>query len=393
MLTNAAAKAAGAQSRAYKLSDQGGMHLLVRPTGSKSWQQKYRWRGREKLLTLGQFPEVNVARARILQAEAKELLEQGVDPSKKRATGKTLEALGRAWFEKHCRSWSLAHASDVLSTLERDIFPDLGARPAGEVGPRELLEAVRAIEARGCATTAQRVRQRLEQIFAFGRAEGLVENNPASDLGAAMISAPPARPFPALVRIEDCRALLSACEQADARPETVMASRFLALTAVRLGTLRGARWEEIDFDAALWTIPAARMKLSKAKKADARFDHLVPLSAAALFVLRGLRAARGKSVIASELVFTGRDGALPIGEGAIGALYDRCGYRGRHVPHGWRASFSTILNEAMGEEWRFSIDQALGHSGKGKVEGAYNRAQMLDRRRAVLDRWGEMLAA
>lgn len=148
MLTNAAAKAAGAQSRAYKMTDQGGLHLLVRPTGTKSWQQKYRWRGREKLLTLGQFPEVNVARARILQAEAKELLEQGVDPSKKRATGKTLEALGRAWFEKHCRSWSLAHASDVLSTLERDIFPDLGARPARSMKARAWPSSARPVPAR-----------------------------------------------------------------------------------------------------------------------------------------------------------------------------------------------------------------------------------------------------
>ena len=392
MLTNAAAKAAGAKSRAYKLHDQGGMHLLVRPTGTKSWQLKYRVRGREKLLTLGAFPDVNVSRARILQAEAKELLEQGIDPSKKRATGKTLEALGRAWFEKHCREWSLAHAADVLSTLERDIFPELGARPAGEVVSRELLEAVRRIENRGCATTAQRVRQRLEQIFAFGRAEGLVDNNPASDLGAAMLSAPPAQPFPALTRIEDCRALLQACEADRGRAITIMASRFLALTAVRLGTLRGARWEEIDFDAASWAIPAARMKLSKAKKNDSRFDHVVPLSEPALFVLRGLRAARPKSVIAPDLIFTGRSTSSSIGAGAIGALYDRCGYRGRHVPHGWRASFSTILNEEMGEDYRFAIDAALGHSGKGKVEAAYNRAQLLDRRREVFELWGSLLA-
>ena len=160
---------------------------------------------------------------------------------------------------------------------------------------------------------------------------------------------------------------------------------------MRLGTLRGARWEEINFDAALWKIPAARMKLRKAKKTDPRFEHLVPLSEPALFVLRGLRAARPKSGIAPDLIFTGRSASSPIGAGAIGALYDRCGYRGRHVPHGWRASFSTILNEEMGEDYRFAIDAALGHSGKGKVEAAYNRAQLLDRRREVFDRWGAML--
>ena len=190
MLTNAAAKAAGARSRAYKLHDQGGLHLLVRPTGTKSWQQKYRWQGREKLLTLGQFPEIGVPRARILQAEAKELLENGQDPSRATTKTETLEQLARAWYAAKLPAWSPEHAADVLASLENDIFPDLGARDAGSIGPRELLDAVRAIEARGRRVRAHRVRQRLAEIFAFGKAEGLVDVNPAADLGAAMIAPP-----------------------------------------------------------------------------------------------------------------------------------------------------------------------------------------------------------
>ncbi len=396
MLTNAAAKAAGAKSRAYKMHDQGGLHLLIRPTGTKSWQQKYRWRGREKLLTRGQFPEVRVERARILQAEAKELLEEGTDPARQESKVDTLERLGRAWYRANLPAWSPAHAADVLGSLERDIFPELGECAAGEVRSRELLDAIRTIEARGCSTTAHRVRQRLAEIFAFGKAEGLVDDNPAADLGAAMLSPPPANPHPALTSIDECRQLLSACEADQARSATIMASRFLALTGVRLAAVRLMRWSEVDLDAKLWTVPAAHMKLSRAKKGDARFDHLVPLSDAALFVLRGMHPKNaylhsGDANLHS-LVFPGRSGG-PIGEGAIRDLYIRAGYARRHVPHGWRASFSTILNEEMGPEWRFDIDAALGHAGKGKVEAAYNRSVQLERRRSVMDRWGSLLSS
>lgn len=388
MLTNAAAKAAGAQARAYKLHDQGGLHLLVRPTGSKSWQMKYRWHGREKLLTLGRFPEVNVNRARILQAEAKEQLAAGADPGRKAAARDTLEQLARLWYQANLPGWSTSHAEDVLASLERDIFPELGSATADSIAAPQLLAAIEAIGKRGCRTTAHRVRQRLAEIFAFGRARGLVTGNPAADLGAAMLSPPPARPHAALTSIEDCRALLAACERDAGRPETILASGFLALTAVRLAAVRGMVWAEVDFEARTWTVPAARMKLSRAKKDDARYDHVVPLSGAAVAVLEAARPKSGAGQVG--LVFPGRDGG-PIAAGAIRELYDRAGFAGRHVPHGWRASFSTIMNEELGPEWRFDIDAALGHAGKGKVEAAYNRSAQLGRRRELFDRWGAMM--
>lgn len=410
MLTNAAAKAAGAQARAYKLHDQAGLHLLVRPTGSKSWQLKYRWRGREKLLTLGQFPEVNVNRARILQAEAKEQLAAGVDPGRKATSAATLEQLARLWYSKNLPGWSEAHAGDVLASLERDVFPELGDAAAGSVTAPQLLAAIEGIAQRGCRTSAHRVRQRLAEIFAFGRARGLVTGNPAADLGAAMLSPPPARPHAALLSIEECRALLAACEKDVARPETILASRFLALTAVRLAAVRGMVWAEVDLEARTWTVPAARMKLGREKKADAGYDHVVPLSAAAVAVLEAARPKSGAAQVG--LVFPGRmlnlervarqpDGrwlfkasSAPIAAGAIRELYERAGFAGRHVPHGWRASFSTILNEELGPDWRFDIDAALGHAskGKGKVEAAYNRSRLLGRRRELFDRWGALLS-
>ncbi|WP_370189221.1 tyrosine-type recombinase/integrase [Qipengyuania sp.] len=393
MLTNAAAKAAGAQSRAYKLHDQGGMHLLVRPTGTKSWQLKYRWRGREKLLTIGQFPEINVARARILQAQAKEQLEQGVDPSRAQRSADSFEQLARGWHRHHRASWSQTHAADVLASLERDVFPELGARPIGAVQPRELLDIVRLVERRGCLETAGRLRQRLSAIFGFGIAEGLCEDDPAAQLGRAMKKGKLSVPHPALTSIDDCRALLAACEVDRGAAVSIMASRFLALTAVRLAAVRGMRWTEVDLEARIWTVPAERMKLSKPKKGEERFDHVVPLSEEALWILRGVRPASiGGEPQVDRLVFPGRSSG-PIGEGTLRELYNRAGFAGRHVPHGWRSSFSTILNEDLGPEWRTDIDRALAHSPKDKVEAAYNRAQLLDRRRVIFDRWGELLSA
>lgn len=395
MLTNAAAKAAPARDRAYKLHDQGGLHLLVRPTGTKSWQQKYRWKGREKLLTLGQFPDVRVERARILQAEAKEKLDRGIDPSVRSDTtvsSNTFEQLARAWHRHNLPSWSVEHAADALASLERDVLPAIGTMDPASIGAPRLLEVLRAIEGRGRIATAQRVRQRMSEIFRFGIAEGLCATNPAEALGAALRDAPPATPHPALTTTAECRALLEACEQVEARPQTRLASRFLALTAVRLDAARGARWPEIDLEARVWTVPAERMKLARAKKGEGRFDHQVPLSAPAIAVLEQARQLLVDHKLPPDgLVFPGRAGGRPIGEGAILELYRRAGFAGRHVPHGWRASFSTIMNEELGEEWSRTIDRALAHSPKDKVEAAYNRAQLLERRRYVLDRWGELL--
>ena len=409
MLTNAAAKAATAQARAYKLFDAGGLFLFVAPSGLKSWRLKYRFAGREKLLTLGRFPEVALAEARARREAAKEALRAGTDPAgagtDEHGGGNSFEAIARAWHAHRRDEWSATHATDVLASLERDIFPQLGAMPIGSIDPPALLAALRAVEKRGCIPTAQRERQRLSKIFGYAKAEGHIDSDPAATLGDALRRPRHARPQPALTRIEDCRALLAACERVDTKVNIRLASRFLALTAVRLDAVRGMRWSEvegIDRPAPLWRVPPARMKLAKGKKGDECFEHLAPLSPQAVAVLReamsknwpNLDIAADRNAIFDMLVFPGSAAGAPIGENAIGTLYARAGFAGRHVPHGWRASFSTILNIEMGREWRDDINSALAHAekNKDKVEAAYNRSILLDRRREVFNRWGETLA-
>lgn len=396
MLTIAAVKAAGAQARAYKLFDGGGLFLHIAPTGGKSWRLKYRFGGREKLLTLGRFPEVSLPEARACREAAKAVLRDGRDPAHAGGAPETFEQLARAWHAHQLPRWSTTHAADVLASLERDVFSAIGKRPIGEIGAAELLHAIGSVERRGRRETARRIRQRCSAIFGYAISQGLAVQDPAAMLGRAMMAPALAQPHAALTSIDACRALIVACDRvAGASSAAALASRFLALTAVRLDAVRGMRWDEVeDLDGAapLWRVPPARMKLARAKKESDRFAHLVPLSAPAVAVLRAAAENGYDTHSAGGLVFPGARRTSPLGEGALRQLYARAGYAGRHVPHGWRASFSTILNELHPED-RAAIDAALGHAGKGKVEAAYNRAQLLEQRRRLFDRWGALLTS
>ena len=274
-----------------------------------------------------------------------------------------------------------------------------------------MLELLRAVERRGARETARRLRQRISAVFELAIGEGWCTNDPAEKVGRGLKKPAAVRHHAAVMTIVDARQLLAEVNQLEASPAAKLASRFLALTAMRWAAVRGALWSEIedlDGDAPIWRVPAARMKLAAAKKVDAAHDHVVPLSPAAVAVLRAARALcrssvndNGGCVTSSaigdtQLIFPGAGDAAPLGEAAISALYARTSFVGRHVPHGWRATFSTIMNETMPLE-RGAIDQALGHTLKAedgsaaKVEGAYNRSQQLGRRREIFNAWGAKL--
>ncbi len=415
MLTNAAVKAARARASAYKIADERGLHLFVAPTGRKSFRWRFRFADQEQLLTIGQWPEISLDAARARAEAAREQLGRGVDP-RAAPTAMTLERAARQWHERQLAGWTPVHAADVIASLEADVFPAIGAAELGEVDAPAVLRIVRAIEERGAIATAKRVRQRISGVFALAISEGWTTSDPAAVVGRALAPTPAVRRQPALGTIEEARQLLAAAELVDAGDVVKLASRFLALTAVRLAAVRGARWSEIeDLDGAepLWRIPAARMKLAAAKKLDAANDHLVPLAPAAVQILRAARALvmhhdgvdmhredanlhPDDANLHDRLIFAGRGGVAPIGEGAIGALYARTAFAGRHVPHGWRATFSTVMNERRPEQ-RGVVDRALGHVLKredgtaAKVESAYNRAQQLAPRRRVFEEWAEIL--
>ena len=407
MLTNAAVKAARPRTAAYKLADGAGLHLYVAPTGLKSFRLRFRYAGREQLLTIGSYPEVDLNAARARAEAARTQLARGEDPRARSSRVDTFESAARAWHAVQAEGWTAVHAADVLVSLERDVFPAIGAEQLDAIAPADVLELLRAVEARGARETARRLRQRISAVFELAIGEGWCSSDPAEKVARGLKKPAAVRHHAALVSIDDARALMAAVDQLEAAPAAKLASRFLALTAMRWAAVRGARWSEIeDLDGAapIWRVPAARMKLAAAKKGDAAHDHVVPLSPAAVAVLREARskhdqisnAAETLEFLPSDLIFAGNGSNKPLGEAAIGALYARTAFAGRHVPHGWRATFSTIMNEALPLE-RGAIDQALGHALKSedgsiaKVEGAYNRSQQLDRRRRIFDAWGAAL--
>lgn len=400
MLSNAALQRVRVKPRAYKIWDGQGLHLYVAPSGLRAWRVRIRADRREAVISLGNWPAVPLDDAREAARLARGMIVQGVTPkavSAKMAerlaqSAITFGQLARDWHEARRDRWTAAHAADVLASLERHVFPAIGDDVATAITTPQLLRLLDRIARTGAAETARRIAQRLSAIYRFARTRSIVDGDPAAGLVRELATGAPVQRQPALEDLGDARALLDAADRARVAPAIRLASRFLALTAVRLAAVRGARWDEIEgvdwstdapAQAALWRIPAARMKMAVAKKADAANDHLVPLSAAAVAVLRQAQAIGG-----ADLIF--HRGGRPIGEGAIGALYARCGFAGRHVPHGWRATFSTALNERYPDD-RFAIDRALAHVQASAVEAAYNRAQHLDRRRWLFDRWAELL--
>lgn len=392
MLTNAAVKAARPAERAYKLYDAGGLLLHVAVTGTRSWRMKCRVAGVETLLTFGRFPDLSLTAARALRDEARSAIDRGADPRPIR-DATTFEPAARAWHAHQAVSWSIVHADDVLTSLERDVFPAIGASALSAIKPAAIAALLAAVERRGSIETARRLRQRISSVFRFAIALGWGDTDPAEHVAQALSVGRGVRQQLAIIEIEPARALLAAI---GAVGTPARATQLLALTAVRSAALRGARWEEIsgiDWTdqstaaiGATWTIPAARMKLTAARKHDAVNDHVVPLSAQAVALLRLARAANP----GAPHIFPGRGGMAPIGEGALRDANAAGGGAGRHVPHGWRATFSTIMNERFPAE-RAAIDRVLAHKGGEKVELAYNRAAHLAQRRNILQRWADLI--
>jgi integrase len=404
LLTDAKVRAAKSRAKPYKLTDASRLYLLVTPSGGKLWRWNYDYDGKQKSMAFGAYPLVSLADARTRRDEAYTTLCEGHDPTiaKKlrieaniEAGRQTFERVAREWHENAKAQWATVHANDIIRSLERDVFPAIGALPIAQITPPLVLGVLREIEARGSIETAKRIRQRISAVFVYAIAQGVAAADPAEKLGAVLKPLRKGRQ-PAITELVPLRKMIITAEEDYARPITRLALRFLALTAVRPSELRGAKWDEfedLNGTGPLWRIPSARMKGDLDRKEEAGGDHLVPLTAQAVAVLRVLWPLTGSG----ELLFpSNRHTHRPMSENAIGYLLKRAGYHGHHVPHGFRAAFSTIMNEwaeRHGKEHdRKVIDLMLAHVPKEKVEGAYNRAAYMPRRRELAKVWADMLS-
>lgn len=384
-LTDIKVKSAKPTDKAYKLTDGGGMYLLVKPNGSKYWRLKYRFVGKEKMLSIGVYPDVSLADARQKRDEARKVLAAGGDPgevkkadklAQKLSTENTFEAIAREWHKQKADRWSLRYRDEIIDTFEKDIFPYLGRRPIAEIKPMELLETLRRLEKRGALEKMRKVRQRCGEVFRYAIVTGRAEYNPAPDLATALAT-PKKTHFPFLTA-EELPYFIKDLAGYTGSVITKTATKIIMQTGVRTQELRFARWEDIDFDKRLWEIPPEVMKMKR--------PHIVPLSEQVVELFQSLKPITGMY----PLVFIGRnDRTKPISKESVNQVIELLGYKGRLTGHGFRHTMSTILHEqGFNSAW---IETQLAHVDKNAIRGTYNHAHYLEGRREMMQWYGDYI--
>lgn len=397
MLTDAHCKNARCSPtlKRERLSDSGGLYLEVSPTGSKRWFWKYRINGKEGRMALGSYPSVGLTAARKARDAAKLQKAEGVDPVKARKVerlkasnpaGDTFKVVALEWYARQKGQWSEGHAERSLRQFERDLFPWLGERRLTDIEPVELLATLRKVEERGAVETADRGLMLARQVWRYGVATGRVGRDITADLKGAL-SPYRGRHFAAITDPEKLGELLRAIHAYRGGPIVRAALQLAPLLFQRPGELRGAAWAEIDLEAAMWTIPAARMKRGKEGKEHGA-PHLVPLSRQAVAVLRDLQPLTGRGV----LVFPGeRNHARPISENSVRTALISMGYTAEiQTWHGFRATARTMLAERLDCD-PLVIEAQLAHAVKDANGRAYNRTQYLDHRTRMMQLWSDYL--
>jgi integrase len=375
-------------AKTCKLSDGGGMYLLVARSGARYWRMDYRFAGKRQTLAFGVYPTVTLATARKHREEARGLLAKNIEPSAARKATKraaklssenTFEVVAREWIAKQRNRLAPRYCALVVARLEADIFPQIGSRPIADIGGPELLQALKKVEKRGVIETARRLRQTCGQVFRYAIATGRAKEDPSPALRGALGSPGRARGHKTMP-LNEVPNFLSALEAYDGDPRTRLALRLMILTFARTTELRAAQWSEfenLDESEPLWRIPPERTKM--------RREHLVPLSLQAEAVLHELSVLPGSA--ASPFLFPSPSRKRYMSNNTmLYALY-RVGYHGRATVHGFRAMASTKLNE-MGFRSDV-IERQLGHQERNAVRAAYNRAEYLPERRAMMKHWAD----
>ncbi len=375
-------------SKPLKLTDGGGLYLLLRPDGARWWRWDYRRpiTGKRNTLSLGTYPDVSLADARSRRDAARKLLASGVDPGEHRKAEKaagseraanSFEVIAREWLGK--RTWVDAYKTKVTAWLENDVFPWLGGKPVASLTAPDFLAVARRVEERGAIESAHRILQNCGQIMRYAIATGRAERDPVADLRGALPPAPK-RHHAAVTDTKAIGGLLRALDDYTGTFAVRCALRLAPLVFCRPGELRQAEWSEFDLDAAQWNIPAHRMKM--------REPHLVPLSAQAVAILEELQPLTGRG----RYVFPGaRDPKRPMSDNAINAALRRMGFdKDTMTAHGFRAMARTVLDESLGFRPDY-IEHQLAHAVRDPNGRAYNRTAHLAERKKMMQAWADYL--
>jgi integrase len=383
MLNDTKVRSAKSREKAFKLSDERGLFLLVTPTGSRLWRLKYRLNGREKLISLGAYPDVTLKRAREKRDAARRLIADGIDPSVQRkaeraALAQSFEGVAKEWLELQTKSLAPETISILTARLDSGLYPYIGSRPIAAITAQEVLIALRRIEARGRHETAHRVRALAGRVFRYAVATGRAHHDVAADLKGALAPVK-SKNFASVTDPARVGELMRAIHGYSGHPVTALALKLAPLVFVRPGELRAAEWPEFDLENGEWRIPGERMKMGE--------PHLVPLSRQVLAILRELQPlARGGRYLFPSL----RTRDRPMSDNTINAALRRMGYTGEEqTGHGFRSMASTLLNEQGFPP--DVIELQLAHTERNKVRAAYNKAQRLPERRKMMQAWADYL--
>lgn len=375
------------QNKPYKLYDERGLYLQISAAGGKWWRFKYRLLDKEKLISLGTYPDVSLSQARETRDSARKLVAEGVDPSQNRKATKraalgsmqnSFEIVAREWADSYFKGKSKSHYERTLRRLEIYLFPWLGAEPIAEINAPQILEVVKRIERLNKLETAHRTLQVASQVFRYAVQTGRAMRDPCPDLRGALPS-PTVKHMVAFTEPKDVAELLRAIDGFKGTFTVQTALCLAPLVFVRPSELRTARWVDIDLDAGIWSF-----RVSKTKT-----DHLVPLSNQAIKLLRAIQPMSGHG----EFVFRGgHDPKKPMSEAAINASLKRMGYdtKTQITGHGFRAMARTILHERLNID-PYIIEHQLAHSVPDSLGGAYNRTKFIEQRKDMMQRWSDYL--
>lgn len=388
MLTYIQINAAKPREKAWSLSDSQGLLLVIQPNGSKLWRFKYRFLDKQKTLHLGGWPQVSLADARVRRDEAKRKVAEGLDPAleKKRAriaakyaAANTFEDVAKEWLVK-CERDGLAPVTvDKIRWLLAKAYPIIGTIPIAQITPHEALAVLRKVEATGAFESARRMRSVLSRVFRYGVATVRCDKDVAADLRGA-IASPKVKHFAAITKPSEVGALLRAIDGYSGHKVTVMAMRLSPHVLLRPGELRQAEWADIDFEEAIWFIPAERMKM--------RRPHRVPLSRQVIDMLRELHEHTHWWKYLFPCLGKPRK---PMSENAVNQGLRKLGYTSDQMTaHGFRAMAATLLNE-KGEWNPDAIERQLAHVDTNQVRRAYARGEYWDERVQMIQSWSDYL--
>lgn len=374
------------------LSDGGGMYLTLTPAGTPAWRVKYRLGGKERLYSIGTYPEIGLEAARMAREAVKAYLREGRDPVKERelsraaaavASGQTFESLAADWLAKQRKDWSAVHYAKSSRALERDVYPRLGSLPVREITPAMVAGVVEAIVKRGARDTAAKVLQHIGGVFRLAQARGMRDDNPAAPVHEVLPAKKQQTRMPALLTFPALGGILRGAEAAHLSPAVRMAHRLCAFSVARISNIVGAEWPEFHLEAEVpaWIIPRAKMKSQ-----DRPHDHKIILSPEIAEALREWRRTSG----GKGYVFPSPAGGKHITRESLEKVYRvTLSLADKHTPHGWRAAFSTLARDHGFD--REVVELALDHIHDNDIARAYDRGERLQQRVKLMTWWGEQL--